>query len=307
MRNRKKLTVKMNGETIDKQEKLNQKQAHFNQKIYNEQAATNEITNKNVNPFARDKGNKKKGVKISNMRRIGYVKELKPIIIAVITAIFIGSVLGFILLKMFVNIDNGLANTSNSNPVVHLDANTKDTPKENTSKVTLPSIQAFVLQGGVFSAEENAKEFASKYNKKNINTVIWERDNQYYLITGLANSKESANDLADQQEGHGLEVFVKEWESPAIEVQLANNEFEWFQSLHNLLVKSIDGINGKDSLPVDGWSALFDENKTESEKIISFKEKIEPYTKNIKEGGKSDIQYELLEIWYELEAFLSKL
>src|SRR5699024_11366838 len=101
--------------------------------------------------------------------------------------------------------------------------------------------------------------------------------------------------------------LVKEWESPAIEVQLANNEFEWFQSLHNLLVKSIDGINGKDSLPVDGWSALFDENKTESEKIISFKEKIEPYTKNIKEGGKSDIQYELLEIWYELEAFLSKL
>jgi len=204
---------------------------------------------------------------------------------------------------MFVNNENVLPNPINSNPIVHLDTNTKDTPKEDTSKITLSSIRAFVLQGGLFSEEENAKEFASKYNSKNIKTVIWERDSQYYLITGLANSMESAKDLRDQQEGDGLEVFVKGWESPSIDVQLAKNESEWFQSFHDLLVKSIDGITGEGSIPVDDWSTLIDENKIESEKVNAFKEKIEPYTKNIKKGETSDMQYELLEIWRELEAF----
>src|SRR5699024_3461037 len=163
----------MNGETIDKQEKLSRKHVHFNQKIYDEQAATNEITNKNVNPFARNKNNKKKGVKFSNTRRFRYVKELKPIIIAVIMAIFIGSVLVFILLILFVKIENGLVCPSNSKPVIHLNKSTNYSPNENTSKITLLSIQAFVLQGRLFKEEENAYEFASKYNSNNIKTVLW--------------------------------------------------------------------------------------------------------------------------------------
>lgn len=284
----------MNGEKLDEYRKPKQRQRDFPRLMNSEQAATTEKTiKKQSQPFAQSK--KRKVFKA--------IKPFKSIIIAVITALLVGLILGIILLKVFANMDNGLAHQSTNNPVVNLDTTTKETPEDSSNEVNLPAVQASIVQGGVFTEESNAQELAVDYEDSGVASMIWEKDDQYYVITGLSSSVEMANQLAKQQEEQGVEVYVKEWDSGEIEVSLTSEEEEWLTSFHQLLTESMDIVTAGEQVAADDWVALMEQETSESDKIPTFKEQVEPWIKQIEEGAVSTNQLELLNLWYEWVAF----
>src|SRR5699024_10738150 len=125
--------------------------------------------------------------------------------------------------------------------------------------------------------------------------------------TGLANSIEMANEMAKRQEEEGLEVFVKEWESSAVEISVTNDESDWFQSFHALLETSIKKINDTDQIAVDEWETLLKNESNDTKKVTSLKEKITPYTENMQaEADSTILQDDILNIWCEFELFFKK-
>ncbi|MFA1822539.1 hypothetical protein ACDX78_20645 [Virgibacillus oceani] len=194
-----------------------------------EQAATLENANKPLGTFKRI-SNHSKAAKIGQHKKV-----LKPVMLAVISALVIGSLFGVILLRMFVTMDGTPEIGGNPNPaaVTADDAeedNTEDSSGQDVRSVEMESITAYVLQGGIFSEKENADTWAVNFEEANIPAMIWHRDDQYFLFTGVNSSAEEASQAADELETEELEIYSKEWNTPPVEISLSANEEEWLNS-----------------------------------------------------------------------------
>lgn len=297
------MTVKLNGEKLAayNNSKYNQMDSVHN--VYKEQSATIEKADEKGERFASKKEkNSQKKIPVNHLR-LKNVKTAKPIIIAVMTAIFIGSVLGFVLLGVFGNIDSVIMPNHN-NRVVQLNPAEQADQDGEKDALSLSSVNAYVLQAGVFSDEANAQTLVGEYKAQGIIPVVWQRDNQYYVLTAVTNSQENADALAKQQEAMGLEAFVKEWESSAGEMNMTSGEAEWFQTFHELLAGSIEAVSASDSVPLEGWTALLGNQDHESERVASFAEEIEPYLEHLAGSEQVTFQQGLLEIWHHYDMFL---
>lgn len=287
----------MNGEKIDDKQKLKQNRAQPTQSIKYELAATTENTKPKKKPLTGDY-RKKKTVPFNKRNQL--FNKFKPMMTTIVIALIIGLILGFIMLNIFGTFENGMT-TSGDNPVVNLDTTSKDTAVEKTNNTELPTIQAYILQGGVFSNVENAEELAEDYQTNDISTMIWERHGQYFLIVGLANTLDNANKLASDIDKKRLEVFVKEWETPVIEIQLTNDEGEWIQTFQQLLMDSIENLDVQENGSFDQWVQWLEDAPDQSDSLISFKKSIQPIIENAEENSDSFSQDELLKVWFQYE------
>jgi len=292
---RRKPIVKMNGKKIDKE--VNK--ATWNRSIKDEVAATVEKTNHFTNERA-----KKKSVGSNRGKQL--ILKFKPLITTIFLALIIGSIFGFVMLKIFGTIDNGMA-TPGNNPVVNLDkATEKDDEIEGEDNIELPTIQAYILQGGVFSSEENAEEFARKYQENEIPTIIWPRENEYFLLLGVAHTLEKGEKLASRIEEEELEVFVKEWATQASEISLTSNEEEWINSFQKWLTSSIEELDEQENSSISSLEKLLSDLPDDSGSLESFKESIQAIVKKVKEDGRSPTQEDLLNMWLQYELFIEK-
>src|SRR5690625_2176312 len=71
-----------------------------------------------------------------------------------------------------------LSHTNNS------DIGTEDHSAE-VDATKLDSIHVYVVQGGVFSEEENAKEWQEKFNNIQFPAMNWYRNDNYFLFVGV--------------------------------------------------------------------------------------------------------------------------
>src|SRR5699024_4530407 len=140
------------------------------------------------------------------------IQIVKQLTIAISLAVIIGTIFGFIMLKIFGTIDNGMISQGN-NPIVSVENSSEkeENAKKDVMKTELPGIQAYILQGGVFSRKENAKKFEEDYQGNGVMTMIWKRDNKFFLIIGLYHSLKEEIKLAINKEYNNIDVFVKEW------------------------------------------------------------------------------------------------
>jgi len=292
---RRKPIVKMNGKKMDKE--VNK--AKWNRSIKDEVAATVERTNHFTN-----EREKKKSVGSNKGKKL--IIKFKPLITTISLALIVGSIFGFVMLKIFGTIDNGMA-TPGNNPVVNLDkASEKDDEIEDKDNIELPIIQAYILQGGVFSSEENAEEFAREYQENDIPTMIWPRENEYFLLLGVAHTLEKGEKLASRIEEEDLEVFVKEWATPAREISLTSNEKEWINSFQNLLTSSIQELDEQENDSISSLEKLLADLPDDSASLESFKESIQAIFNKVKEDGRSLTQEDLLKMWLQYELFIEK-
>jgi stage II sporulation protein B len=233
-----------------------------------EQAATLESSNKPLGTF-------KRLVNHSKLSKIGQDKNiLKPVMLAVISALIIGSLFGVIMLRMFVTMDSSPEMGGNTNPAA---IGTEDAEKENTENISdqnaqiveFEPITAYVLQAGIFTEIENAEDWAANYEAANIPTMVWQRDDQYFLFAGVANSAEEAAPAGEELGTEELEIYSKEWSTPLIEIALTANEEEWLNSYltfwHQALSSAAEDINNQleqliESFPddADQLSPLYD-------------------------------------------------
>lgn len=222
--------------------------------------------NKTKNPL-----NKKK-------RHIFYY--LKPIIIAVASAIIIGSILGFGMLRLFVNVEGDVTGEvpNNNNPSTVAENNEATA---GSASVQLEPLEAHILQAGIFTEKENAEQWADNYAVEGIQTITWERDNQYFLIAGLASTKEEANTIAAELKKNGsIDLYVKEWTTINGDVELTADEENWLGQFQTMWQESLKNSSGGNTLSTESWSELLAAEPSQKEKLSSLSSSINESLEN---------------------------
>ncbi|QED48793.1 SPOR domain-containing protein [Cytobacillus dafuensis] len=128
---------------------------------------------------------------------------LTSVFITVFFAILLGTSFGIIMLKL-VKTEN---TTETELPVIAEPA--PEEKEEGSETVFIKPLSTFVIQGGVFSTVESAKQVQEDYIQKGIPSQIIEMNEQAVLYLSVANSIEDAKELGQQLKGKDIEVFAK--------------------------------------------------------------------------------------------------
>ena len=231
--------------------------------------------------------------------------SIKPMITASISAILIGTVLGLVLLSIFTDTEDKMTQDANNVAAVHANPDDEDDTQLKANKVTLKAMGAYVLQVGVFTEKANADEWANTYNEQGFPATIMQRDNQYFLFAGIADTKEGAEQLALTIEEQELDVFVKEWVINETDTELTEEEHRWIKSFQDQWEKALQSISKQEGLLTEGWSDLINDFPVESKEIAQLVEVITTFYENdFKEAKGLEPQNILLNIWQEYEVLI---
>lgn len=293
----KKPIIRMNG----KKTKPNQEDAvaKFSHDQSNqEQAATIEDANDPIPTFAR---------KPENMDPVNKSKKwrsLKPIVIAVVAAIITGSVLGFIMLNMFGSIEDDLGKNGNEVATTGAASN-DDGNKDSNASESQKSVDAFVTQGGVFSEKENADQWAKTFKQAGFPAIIWERESQYYLLTGIASTEEQAKQLATSMKEQELDVFAKEWPTSDFEVEFTEKEIAWLGDFQAQWEDTLESVSKQEEISAKDWENLVEKQPQDSEKLSDLVEKVTALLTDMEQADEMEAQNLLLTILQQYDDLLT--
>lgn len=230
-------------------------------------------------------------------KRYSRFGHFKPILIAIISAISIATVLGFIMIRMFAGVDTEITgNASNNLPVI--DNNDKnETEAAETNAISLKPLTAYVIQAGVFSEKANAESWAEKYHNTGLPTMIWQRENQFYLLIGLAASKEQAKKVVGGLKEYSFDMYVKEWSTGKSEAKLTQAEQEWFQSFQEQWNTALTSLSNQEDLAPANWEKINANSPKKSERVLSMVEE----TSKIERADGMEAQVQLLNLWNKYE------
>lgn len=221
--------------------------------------------------------------------------QLKPLIMAVISAVIIGSVLGFTLIRMFVQVDSP-SSANGAIPTVGGVNNAENSVTVSTESYQIEPLQSYIIQAGIFSEEPNAVEWQKKYTDLDIKTIIWQREDQYFLLAGVAPTKELGQSIAESLSQQGnVDLYVKEWSTADGEVELTKEEVQWIDSFHSFWQTELTNqLNATDPITSDKIQPLIESVPKETHAINKLVE-----TLNETSGEPSSQQ--LLSLMHEYE------
>lgn len=242
------------------------------------------------------KGKGYKGSPLKGPRKKGV---LPSIILTIFLAVLLGGSLGILMLKMVIS---DSANEPSAGPV------TEETPNEEPSQtgqasIELPSITAFVIQGGAFKTPESADSEAQTMATKGVPTKVIEIENNSYIYVGLADNIENAKSIGTQVQSKGIETFSKEVAfggASLSELQESDkNILELSPSLYQSLLETITTASLSNSIPSDRldslngqlekWNGL---KAAENEQVKQIKAELDGASENIKSyGEKNDASF----------------
>ncbi len=231
----------------------------------------------------------------ANIKKLGNVK---PIIVAAVSAVVIGICLGIIMLNMFDGIDDGTNSEIEHTTASNTDTNTQDS-EQTLSSITLQPIHAFVLQAGVFSTEANASQWSEKYQKAGFPTTIWQRDDQFFLLAGIAETKKQAESL--KANFADFDIYVKEWNTKETEKQFTQPGNEWISSFAELWHESLKTISAQETVSAEAWQNLLDGYPKQAEKLSPFFEQISDSRKKFEGTNMANEQIFLIDQWRQFE------
>ena len=232
-----------------------------------------------------------------------FLKKYKPYIAAILSASAIGIILGIVMLQLFTVVEGDTNFTSNH---ASLTPTSNQTKEKNEDTTTIEPLVAYVIQGGVFTEELNATEWAKIYNEHEIQTFIWERENEFYLFIGLSSTKERAVEEAEKIKEKDLDVFVKEWSTDSYEID--RNAYDWMDAFQNVWLNTVQSLDQDKKISIEQWEQLINKsddfpNGANNELV----ERVNMMIDRIHEENKPFLPYDLLQLWKEYENVLSSI
>lgn len=232
--------------------------------------------------------------KIIKSKKNPVFKLLKPIILTILSAVAVGSILGFIMLRMF----GGIGMEPSNDAVVPVTGAPNEAADNNSSEteiIALDPINAFILQGGVYSEESNAVEWQSRFQEAGMPSMLWERDGQTYLLAGIAVTKESGDEIAERFSE--LDIYIKEWSVQSAELEASAAEKEWLEEFYSTWLHSLEQVENSGTFQHETWQQLA-ENAPEGN------ENLKPLITAVREIGQTEGlagRVQLLELLYAYE------
>lgn len=130
------------------------------------------------------------------------------LVMSLIGAIVVGAVLGFGTLKVITTTDGPAA------PAATLEDNTSTGKTDDQQAISAVELQDFttsIVQGGVYSTEEQLKAMQESLSAKGFSHASVEKDGQYYLFLGVSGDLETAKTLGSKLKDQGVEVYAKDF------------------------------------------------------------------------------------------------
>ncbi|MEN1970485.1 hypothetical protein WMZ97_20715 [Lentibacillus sp. N15] len=300
MKLRKPIVIWMNNK---KQTKFGQDRRKRRRVIRDEQASTVEHTKNDdsIPTFERSHSfpDKHKGYRLFGKGQKGRHLNLKPILVAILSAVVVGGLLGFIMLNMF----NGIGYQTNGESGQQNLAGTgseSDASKTTAqgSSMTLPSLSAFVLQGGVFSTQDNAKQWVETFQQAEHPAAIWEREGQFTLLAGLAETEEQAKALAADFTDE--DIYIKEWSTEEADIEGTDQEQKWLQAFVDRWNDSVHLLSSENELDTEAWQKLMNDFPKQASHLAAFQKQLAASFKEMTDGNNAEQTF-LLEQWQQYE------
>ncbi|UOQ47296.1 hypothetical protein MUN88_14615 [Gracilibacillus caseinilyticus] len=200
-------------------------------------------------------------------------KKYKSLWLSALTAIIIGSFLGFIMLKMFVDLDpeEMAANQNSTNGAVQTTGSASEENSGGTNggaSFELKSFQLFVIQAGVYSNQAAAEELITGLEQENVAGMIWQRDGQYHVFIGAETSHDASKQFASSSLNTTYEIYAgKEWTTTAQTADVSAEEKGWLTDLGNIIDQQL--AEGQDQASVTEWLQAKPENLSEKVQAVA--------------------------------------
>ncbi|WP_277678271.1 SPOR domain-containing protein [Gracilibacillus dipsosauri] len=225
-------------------------------------------------------------------RQNGFWKKYRSFIYSSLTAVLIGTFLGFIMLKIFVDIDpEEMAFDQTEQAVSTTKEQTKNATEANTTTSTFEGvpITGYVVQAGVFSSETTAKELLDQLNNASIPSMIWQRDDNYHVFVGVHATTDGSKQFAEEDHLENWEVYAgKEWTTEPVQLSVDTAEAEWVKEFDTILKELI--TNPTNVTQLEQWLAKSPEELSQA--LAPLIDKVKAYT------AKAEM-VDLLKIWYQ--------
>lgn len=98
----------------------------------------------------------------------------------------------------------------------------------SASSVTLQPIQAYVMQGAVFSTKEKGQASIEEWKKKGVPASLRTKDGKFYLLTAVGNDEQAVKAIGGGYEAKGAVSYFKPW---SIEQKEIPKDYEKYASL----------------------------------------------------------------------------
>lgn len=266
--------------------------------------------NNSSNKYTKNNGKNRKykqTIKTFTNSRNSQSRVLKSQIVAISFACIIGISLGIIVLNMITNIDDYVHDDSMETSLQNGRENEQTTEGTNEQQsVTLNEIDAYVLQGGVFSSKENAESSATLFEDSKLEPIIWEKDDHYHILLGVTKTKDQAKALMNDLDENEFDLFIKSWTTDDIELHLTEDEHMWLKSFINLWDETLTAVSQQETIQADEWEQLITDIPNDvsvlDDFIVYVQEVIEEDINNV---DHLTAQHMLLKMWKAYETLHS--
>ena len=234
-------------------------------------------------------------------------KGLKTALMAIVCAVFFGSVLGLVAVKV-------ITKEKEAGPALETAA-IPDLPVQSeqtkSAEGSSSALKAYLVQGGIFSSEEAAEQVRQKITEKNVPAEILKLDDSYYIFLGTAGSLEASKELAVFLKTYDVDVFWKELDLKASEIN--DSESASLETMKNVY-QSLAGFSaaeltgGQSQAKAEDWKqdlAKLDQQSTAG-KLADMKESLQSASENLTEYQDSKSKEKLFEVQASLLEFLKK-
>src|SRR5699024_6850113 len=165
-------------------------------------------------------------------------------------------------------------------------------------------INSYVLHSSVFSQKAYAEQWTETFKQYYFSSMIWERDDQYYLLTGIADTEEHAKKIAASIKEQNMDVFVKEWQTSPTDTDMNKEEAAWLGVFEKQWQDTLKSVSKQEGILASGWEQLIKEQPENSEKLSGFIEEITTVLPEMEKADENKEQNILLTIWQQYEALL---
>ncbi len=154
---------------------------------------------------------KKKGLGISvwNTKTKRSNRFYTTIFVTVFLAVLLGTAFGVTFLKFVASEQETIASPAVSTPKTGTPA---DKSASGGEDLELKSIPVFIVQNGIFTTEDGAKERVKLLADKGVTAELFPVNGQFAVYLGTAGSIETAKQQAEALKAKGVEVFAKPFE-----------------------------------------------------------------------------------------------
>lgn len=225
--------------------------------------------------------------------------SIKPFVLSSISAILIGVLLGFIVLRMSTSATEPAVDQGSTAPQMEVAANEPNESEDETAQthgdlIDLPAIEAYVLQAGVYAEKENAEEMATKLENSGHSPVVWEEDQQFFVFSNVFSTEEHAKNSVATMEDENIEVYAKLWRVEQQSAEITEDEATFLEEFVTIWTETVEKqtIGEFDSLAV--WVELTTEMPSgdATQALVAYLEE------SIVEAESAiDIEQVLLETW----------